>query len=434
MVYSESAARRPAIRLTGVLAIPLLLVLTALFLSCTGTGVRRTAETGAASPGADRAAPLSGVDFAAPLRFVPDSLPGLRPALGAGLVTREQRDPGGALTTEERDRLSGGFKDAYVEGLLRGLSLEGVLGGDMVHGWPAAAPLAWVQNWRSGEGAPNSWAVPSLVLALRGLTHDRVFIVQGEMLDAYGKSAGRGGANGVSGYGAPRGGEFFHEGGVAQRFDYGLMKIGGEGTVFIEEDPPSALAEAPEMPGGDRETRERFRSAWKAAADRNYPLRSPDTNLVHIGFGSPWIITAKSRDGSETAITLRGIWYQRYAGGQALLLLADAPELPPYPRLLVSPWLDAFLAAPEKRLPGAEFPDSVPPPEYRSGGDENFVRSLLDSIAFYGIPLSDRLPLPEPAAERPADGETAAPEGAAPASTVRYYEAQRFSKGWMRDN
>jgi hypothetical protein len=355
------------------------------------------------------------------------------------------------------------FREAYTEGLLRDLPLEGVFGGDMVHGWPAAAPLTWVQNWRSGEGVPNSWAVPSLVLAVQGLTHDRVFIVHGRILDAYGKSAGRGRANGVTGYGAPRGGEFFHQGGVAQRFDYGLMKIDAEGTAFIEEAPPSTLVETPEMPGGNREVRERFRSAWKAAVDRNYPPLPPDTELIHIDFGSnPWIITAAGRTGSETAgpelvITLRGIWYQGYPGGQALLLLADAPELPPYPRLLVTPWLDAFLGAPERRLPGAESLDSVSPPDYRFGGDEAFVRSLLDSIAFYGIPLSDSLPLAEtvPAAKRSAGGETAdgetaaakvlAPDGEAeeavvpesdgvPASTVRYYEAQRFSKGWMRND
>lgn len=443
MTCPKYAARRPVTRRAGGgFAILLLFVLTALFPSCAGTGLRQEAETGAASPDAGRAG-FPGAVFSAPLRFVPGSLPGLLPALGVGLVTREQRDLGGTLTAEERDRLSGEFRDAYIEGLLRGLPLEGVLGGDMVHGWPAGAPLAWAQNWRSAGGFLNSWAIPPLVLAVRGLSHDRACIVQGRMLDAYGKSAGRGRANGVSGYGAPCGGEFFYQGAVAQRFDYGLMKIGGEGTVFIEEPPPSTLAEPPEMPGGNREIRERFRSAWKAAVDRNYPPLPPDTELVHIDFGAnPWIITAGSRDGSEAAITLRGIWYQGYAGGQALLLLADAPELPPYPRLLVTPWLDAFLAAPERPLPGAESLDSVPPPDYFSGGDEGFVRSLLDSVAFYGIPLSDSLPLTEtipatgePAAGEAAVGEAAAPEGdGVPAFAVRYYEAQRFSKGWMWDN
>jgi hypothetical protein len=286
----------------------------------------------------------------------------------------------------------------------------------MVHGWPAAAPLAWAQNWQGGEGAPNSWAVPSLVLAMRGLSRDRAFIVHGRILDAYGKSAGRGGANGVSGYGAPRGGEFFHEGGIAQRFDYGLMKSGAGGTSFIEEAPPSAMAEAPEMPGGNGEIRERFRSAWKAAVDRNYPPLPPDTDLVRIDFGpNPWIVAAGSETaGSETAITLRGIWYQVYAGGQALLLLADAPELPPYPRLLTAPWLNAFLAAPEKRLPGTESLDPLPPPDW-PGGDGNLARALLEAIAVYGVPLSDSLPLAETA---PAAG---------------YCEAQRFSRGWMLD-
>ena len=442
MVCSEFAARRIAVRRAECfLTILLLFVLTVFFPSCAGTGVRQETDTGAASPGG-----LSGprdMEFPPSLRFVPAPLFGIRPAPGVGLVTREQRDLGGTLAEGDRDRLSACFRDAYTEGLLRDLPLEGVFGGDMVHGWPAPAPLAWVQNWRSGEGVPNSWAVPSLVLAARGLSHDRVFVVQGRILDAYGRSAGRGRANGVFGYGAPRGGEFFCQGGVAQRFDYGLIKIDAGGTVFIEEAPPSTLVETPEIPGGDQEIRERFRSAWKTAVDQNYPPLPPDTDLVHIDFGSdPWIITAESRDGSEIVITLRRIWYQGYAGGQALMLLADAPELPPYPRLLVTPWLNAFLAAPGKRLPGAESLDSVQPPDYRSGGDTNFARSLLDSIAFYGIPLSDNVPLTETAAgEGPAGreaaaetavtGETAAPERNG-AAVFGYYEAQRFSKGWMR--
>ncbi|MDR1587241.1 MAG: hypothetical protein LBS57_07290, partial [Treponema sp.] len=95
--------------------------------------------------------------------------------------------------------------------------------------------------------------------------------------------------------------------------------------------------------------------------------------------------------------------------------------------------------APEKRLPGAESLDPLPPPDYRSGGDGRFIRTLLDSVAVYGVPLSDSLPLAEtaPAAGEPAaaeGAEAAAPAGAgAPASAVRYYEARRFSRGWMLD-
>jgi hypothetical protein len=431
MAYSEHTIRRIVVRRAKVF-FPAFLLGVFFFPSCAGTGVRQE-ETGAASFDAGGVFSPQDTDFSALLRFVPASLPGIRPASGVGLVTREQRDLGGTLTDGDRNRISAGFRDAYVEGLLRGLPLEGVLGGDMVHGWPVAAPLTWVQNWRSGGGAPNSWAVPSLVLAVQGLTHDRVFIIHGRILDAYGKSAGRGRANGVSGYGAPCGEEFVHQGGIAQRFDYGLIRINAEGVSFIEETPPSAAAELPEdIPGENREIREIFRSAWRTAVDQNYPPLPPDTDLVHVDFGSnPWIVTG-SGDGSETAITLQGIWYQGYADGRALLILADSPDLPRRPRLLVSPWLDAFLAAPGKRLPGAESLGRVSPPEYRSGGNGSFVRSLLDSIAFYGIPLSDSLPLTE---KVPAAGDPGMPEeNAETTPAIRYYEAQRFSKGWMRDN
>jgi hypothetical protein len=427
-----SAASFPALlpSLTACLAACLTVFF---FLSCAVTGARQetaipetteTTETAdAAETGSfdlDRA--FGGVeqDPSVPLRFVPAPLPGVRSVPGVGLITREQRDLGGALTEEERDRLSSGFRNAYTEGLLRDLPLEGVLGGDMVHGWPVDSPLTWVQNWRSGETRPNSWAAPSLVLAVQGLAHDRVFVVHGRVLDAYGKSAGRGGANGVSGYGAPRGGEFFYRGGLAQRFDYGLITVDAEGAAFVEEVPPSALAELPEAPGEAPEIRELFRSAWKTAVDRNFPPLPPDMDPVHVDFGSsPWTVTAGSRGGSEFVITLRGLWYQSCGGGRALFVLADAPGLPPYPRLLVSPWLEAFLDAPRRRLPGAESLDDASPPEYRSEENRNFVRTLLDSVAFYGVPLSDSLPL----VSVPAGDEAAA---------AGYCEAQRFSKGWMR--
>ncbi|MDR2160037.1 MAG: hypothetical protein LBP23_08240 [Treponema sp.] len=448
MVYSEHAARLIIIRRAKASFPVFLFLVLGIFSLLSCAGVRQETETGAVFPDAGSVSPDTGgaspdtggvfglqdTELPASLRFVPAPLSGILPAPGVGLVTREQRDLGSALAEEDRNRLSACFRDAYTEGLFRDLPLEGVFGGDMVHGWPAAAPLTWVQNWRSDEAALNSWAVPSLVLAVQGLAHDRVFIVHGRILDFYGKSAGRGRANGVSGYGAPCGEEFFHQGGIAQRFDYGLISINAEGASFVEETPPSAAAEFPEdAPGENREIREKFRSAWKTAVDRNYPPLSPDADPVYIDFGpDPWIVTAGLRDGSETAIALRGIWYQSYGGGGALFVLADAPGLPSYPRLLTSPWLDAFLAAPEKRLPGAESQDPIPLPDYRSGEDGGLVRALLNSIALYGIPLSDSLPLAESVS---AGGAPAAPEeNAAPAPAIRYYEAQRFSKGWMRND
>ena len=122
MVCSEFASRRIAVRRAGFFLTILLLFVPAVFFpSCAGTGSRREAETGAASP--DAVSGPQDAELPASLRFVPAPLSGIRPVPGAGLVTREQRDLGGALTDEDRDRLSACFRDAYTEGLLRDLPL-----------------------------------------------------------------------------------------------------------------------------------------------------------------------------------------------------------------------------------------------------------------------------------------------------------------------
>jgi hypothetical protein len=169
-------------------------------------------------------------------------------APGVGVFTQDPRDPALKLEAEEREKISLSFRRAYAEALSRGFPLEGVLGGDRVHSWPAGLPLAWVQNWRSAEPYPNSWGLPGLVLAIRGIDADEVFIVRGPILDAYGKSGGRGGANGVAGYGPPLSGEFpYGEGialgiarGIAQRFGEGLIAVDASGqAAFIPHEPPA---------------------------------------------------------------------------------------------------------------------------------------------------------------------------------------------------
>jgi hypothetical protein len=164
-------------------------------------------------------------------------LPAFPAAPGVGIFTGDPRDPALNLAEEERERISLSFRRAYGEALKRGFPLDGVLGGDRVHAWPVDSPLAWVQNWRSAEPYPNSWGLPTLVLAILGIDAKEVFIVRGAVLDAYGKSGGRGGANGVAGYGPPLGGEFAHNEGVAQRFGEGLITVDASGqAVFIPED------------------------------------------------------------------------------------------------------------------------------------------------------------------------------------------------------
>jgi hypothetical protein len=159
-------------------------------------------------------------------------------APGVGIFTRDPRDPAQGLEAEEREGISLSFRAAYAEALGRGFPLEGVLGGDRVHAWPAGSALAWVQNWKTAEAYPNSWGLPDLVLAIRGFDAARVFIVRGAVLDLYGKSGGRGGANGVAGYGPPLSDEFPYGEGIAQRFGKGLITVDAAGhAAFIPDEP-----------------------------------------------------------------------------------------------------------------------------------------------------------------------------------------------------
>jgi hypothetical protein len=374
------------------------------------------------------------------LSFIAAAPPAFQAALGVGLLAQGQGEGGAVLDDLEKNRLTAAFRNAYIDGLLRGIPLAGVLGGDLVHLWPPAAPLTRVQNWRTGEPRPNSWGIPSLVLAAEGLTVPGVFIIRGPVLDAYGKSAGLRGANGAAGYGSPRGDDFFYQGGLAQRFDHGLIAAGsgGRSRFFPEENP------APEIPPGtgafsDPAIEQAFRSAWTAGTARNLPPLEPDAPVRHIDFSAqPWVLSPGVAWGEEEfSLVIRGIYYQTFGRGEALLILVDPvppspPEgqpassplawsFPPYPRIITSPFLEALLAAPDQRLPGAQglTPDSLPS-GYERGGDEA-ARLLMGGISLYGVPLSNALALEN----LPEDGEKAA------SGAGGWREAQRFSRGWL---
>jgi hypothetical protein len=351
-----------------------------------------------------------------------------------------------------------------MEALLLGLPLVGVLGGDMVHGWPPAAPAAWVQNWHNSEGRFNSWGTPSLVLAVRGLSQDQVFLVQGEILDAYGLSSGLMGANGAAGYGAPCGDEFIFQGDRAQRFDYGIITIDSQNSpAFFPGEPPSAQTDISETVGfideenADPRVREVFRSAWRAGINGSLLPLQPDTDVLHIDFqDNPWTIPvevtggleggnhgipgensydsedllwatadfyAESQTGDGTAGTeqvsmvIRGIYYQVFGEGGTLFVLADASigeDLPfPFHAIIIgSPFLEAFLSAQWQRLPGSESLSPAPlPPEFNRRAENNYSLALLEGIALYGLPLG---------------GLSLRNEGA------QVLEARRFSRGWFR--
>jgi hypothetical protein len=99
-----------------------------------------------------------------------------------------------------------------------------------------------------------------------------------------------------------------------------------------------------------------------------------------------------------------------------LFILAESPDLPFRVRILRSPFLDAFLWAQDRPLPGFETasgkadgrPDDPAMPRLET--EDDFTRALIRGLAVYGLPLTDAVPK--------NDEDT-------------LVEAQRFSRGWM---
>jgi hypothetical protein len=348
------------------------------------------------------------------MAFIPAGLPLLVSAPGVGILSREAAIRGVSLSNGERTALQDSFRAAYVDGLLKELPLAGVLGGDLVHPWPDAGPSGWVQNWRSARPVSNSWGIPSLILAVQGvetareMAQDRVFVVDGEILNYYGISAGLGGANGDTGYGSPRGEKFFYYGGIAQRFEHGLIAVGeqGEGS-FLPEGPPSRDAEIPpdlgNFPGAPEngKLRDAFLTAWEMALDRALDM-VPD--------GPGQYLSPSPDSASPGAGGLKGLYIQTFNRRTALLILPDAPGIPFHARFLGAPFLDTFLSAGPSPLPGAGGPASGEP---GPGGGDAFTRQLMRGISLYGFPLTD--PIPYRAGE-----------------DSPWQETQRFSRGWLR--
>jgi hypothetical protein len=338
----------------------------------------------------------------------PFSWPAVAP--GVGVITREQNDPAASLSENEKKALTESFRTAYIEGQLRQSSLEGVLGGDFVHGWPPGTPLSWVQNWRDRNDSPNTWGIPSLVLAIRGIKGDTVFIVRGAILNMYGKSRGINGANGVAGYGAPLGEEFLYNGGLAQWFEHGLIHVDASGTeAFIPNKPPISGEETsiPEavgyFAGNDSAIRDDFQKAWRRGMNSNLPYLNPDGPVQRVDFSEkPWEVP-----GDSGTIRIDSLYFQSFNQGGILFLLGRSGDAPFQTRIITGPFLNAFLAGKDNPLPGtgtssASIPETVPP-----GG---VTGALLQGLDLYGIPLTDAYPV----AERGT-----------------YRETQRFSRGQM---
>jgi hypothetical protein len=463
-------------RQTRILPLLPILYITLFTLSCAGLSSGKAEGEDQAINGSDiiRQFGRGSVSLPGNVAFVSAPLVGFISAPGVGLVTREPQDLGASLGRDDRERLTGSFRDAYIEGLLLDLPLAGVLGGDMVHGWPPAAPAAWVQNWRSSEGRFNSWGTPSLLLAARGLSHDQVFLVRGEILDAYGLGGGLMGANGAAGYGAPCGDEFIYQGNRAQRFDYGIITVDPQSKpAFLPEEAPSARTGIPETTGfggnenADPRVRAAFQSAWQAGINGSLVPMQPDTDVLYIDFQEhPWTMPVEvfgslgdgnygvpgedSSDSTENllwatadfyaesqtgeghtgveqlSMTIRGIYYQVFGAGTVLFVLADASieyprgpvreeaQLPFHAVIIAPPFLEALLSAQWQRLPGVETVSPAPlPPEFNRRAENNYSLALLEGIALYGLPLGS---------------SSLHNEGS------QVLEAQRFSRGWFMLN
>ncbi|MDR1059093.1 MAG: hypothetical protein LBL43_06050 [Treponema sp.] len=398
---------------------------------------RKDVDPGKAPPG-PQVEEAGGQDLPPPpggLVFISERAPSLEPALGVGTAAPDR----GAfrLSAAERDQLAGIFRSAYTDGLIRGRELRGVLGGDQVHPWTEREQPGWVQNWRAEPAASNSWGLPSLVLAILGPEQEagrRAFMVRGPILDFYGRAAGIGGANGEKGYGFPRGEDFYWDGGLAQRFDLGLIRIDRDGQgSFLPEAAPSTLVPVPPDLGrfsGEGSLsaaylRDAFLGAWKIVLDQNLiPLRDTETaeedsppSLVPDGPGiylklPEWSFPLSGGG----AVEVRELYLQSFNNNTAALLLPLAKELPPHPRFLRHPFLEALLAAGRGApLPGAgEIEQNPLPGEILSRRNDDFTRKVLEGLSVYGIPLSDPMAREKSAAEGPL-----------------LTEAQRFSAGWM---
>ncbi len=263
----------------------LLLILVLSYASCAGNPA--PAQRAPAAPPAAEAesAPAPAADAATiGARFIPAAAarPEVPTAIGVLAPVLARRMASGDVSI-----LAAAFRAAYIEAIFRGHLLEGALGGDRVTGWLFDAPEAYVQNWRSSTPSPNSWGLPALVLAARPVGGDRAFVVRGAVLDAYGRGEGVGGANGVAGYGAPRSDEFPYEGGIAQRFERGLIVVGAEGSRRFDPRGAPYAAAAPDGKVGSlgdspppRLSAEAiaatFRSAWVSAVDRGFPAAEAD--------------------------------------------------------------------------------------------------------------------------------------------------------------
>ena len=271
------------------------------------------------------------------------------------------------LTPASSDALTVSFRDAWVETLFRGNRIIGAYGGDKAHDWKAGDRGCWVQNWRDAEGRGNAWGLKGLVLAIRPYARTRTFVLSGDALDAYGRGEGRGGGNGIAGYGAPLTDPYPVGDGIAVRFELGLLEIAADGTRrFTMGEPPSAFLEMPADTGAgpdpDAGRSAAFRSGWLAAVDSGLPAGPADGAVEFVAMPEAGVMQETVPVPAETpAALVAGVLFQSFAGGAWALALPVGKGVGSRARLLSGPFLRAF----------------------RSGG------SWLSGLERYGAPLTD---------------------------------------------
>jgi hypothetical protein len=283
---------------------------------------------------------------------------------GVGNISTDASDPVFNLSKAQKSQLTLQFRHAFKAAFQRGVPLVGALGGDRIHYWSpgkgARSAGAFSQNLRNPEGSPNAWGLKELALAVRPFAGRRVFIVDGPLLDAYGRGEGLGGANGITGYGAPVGEQYRTFSAVSQRFEYGLLSVGDDGKrSFMVEDAPGVLAElaglsamvgrseASGSTGLPAEAGAEFLASWLAAVNSGLPAAGPDAPVFLVEPKEGVVVSA---------------WVQVYGQGSWALVYPLDGTLP-FSRalLLAPPFVEAFLGA----------------------------SSWNDAIAEYGIPLGD---------------------------------------------
>ncbi len=373
----------------------LLLMISLLMFSCTGIENSPEESLWRNNDYPWETAPYTVQEYMLPegLGFSASPLPTPSVPPGIGEITREQNDPAYSLSSSEKARISGLYRDAYIDALLQDIPISGSLGGDFVHGWSGTASNIWVQNWRSSRDFPNSWGIPSLILAVYGHSQDKVFMISGGIMDSYGKSAGINHVNGVKGYGSPCTDDFIYKGKRAQRFDLGIIYQNEQDRfVFQQENPPSANTDTPPQVGELADApqsmqiriKQAFLNGWKLAVDRNMPLLIPDAPVIWYDLSaSPWIFGTQ-----ETLLTVNNIYLQPFNNGSIVLVLVDSPAIPWITRIVESPFVDALILASKQSIPGTpgSRTDQIPP-----ALKDAFSASLLKGFEIYGVPVTNSM-------------------------------------------